>query len=55
MSSYSSGVHRDLRVGLVTRIGIGIDVEQKMFMQLNAVVLEAAEALAEKETPGNGE
>ncbi len=46
---------RGLRVGLETRIGIGIEVGQGMSTQLDTVASEAAEVLAREETPGNGE
>ncbi len=55
MGSYGGGVHRDLGVGLEAEVGVGIGVGRGMSAQLDAVASEAAEALAEGETPGNGE
>ena len=54
MGSYGSGVHWDLGVGLEAKVGI-VGVGQGMFTRLDAVALEATEALAGEETPGNGE
>ncbi len=55
MGSYGGGIHQDLGVGLEAEVGMGIGVGRGMSMQLDAVVSEAMEALAEEETPGNGE
>ncbi len=55
MGSYSGRVHQGLRVGLETRIGIGIEVGQGMSTQLDTVASESTEVLAREETPGNGE
>ncbi len=55
MGSYGNGGRRDLRVGLEAGVGIGLGVGRGMSAWLDAVALEAAEALAEEETPGNGE
>ncbi len=55
MGSYGGGVCWDLRVGLEAEVGVGIGVGRGMSMRLDAVASEAAEALTEGETPGNGE
>ncbi len=55
MGSYGGGVRRDLGVGLEAEVGIGIGVGRGMSVRSDAVASEAAEALAEEETPGNGE
>ncbi len=55
MGSYGGRVRQDLGVGLEAKVGIGIGVGQEMSTWLDAVASEATEALAEEETPGNGE
>ncbi len=55
MGSYGSRVCQDLGVGLEAEVGIGLGVGRGMSMPLDAVASEATEALAEEETPGNGE
>ncbi len=55
MGSYGGGVRQDLGVGLEAKVGVGIGVGRGMSARLDAVALEAMEALAEGETPGNGE
>ncbi len=55
MGSYGGRVRRDLGVGWEAEVGIGIGVGQGMSMRIDAVALEVMEALAEEETPSNGE
>ena len=55
MGSYGGGIRQDLGVGLEAEVGMGIGVGRGMSARLDTVASDAAEALAGKETPGNGE
>ncbi len=51
----AAGSIGNLGVGLEAKVGIGIGVEQGISARLDAVASDTVEALAGKETPGNGE